>query len=351
MRPDVMIIGGGPAGSAAAIRLARSGRRVRLYEKARFPRAKLCGGFLSPECLPELEDLGVLSALYTSGAPLMTRSVIVSTRGTRIEDALPSPALSITRDVLDTLLLSRAAREGVDVITGEDGFAHRGEAPWTVIAAGRVHRGERSTLTGVRYVGVQALFSDVEGISNQVELDLIPSGYVGFARQSGGTTLCALTTEAEVLACGSDLDSLVKRFMTQNPEIRRHLHEAKRSSPWLTAGPVQLGIRRLTAPKTFYVGDAACVVDPFAGEGMASGIYASRLLTRALNEGGDSPERLYATLWKRAFSPALRWNAATRACYSLDVLREPVLRLLQLYPKGMTWITEMTRYRALPDPV
>src|ERR1035437_5039730 len=68
MTPDVIVIGGGPAGSSAAIRLAKSGRRVSLFEKAHFPRSKLCGGFLSSEGLEDLEDLNVLPSLRRSGA-------------------------------------------------------------------------------------------------------------------------------------------------------------------------------------------------------------------------------------------------------------------------------------------
>ena len=139
MTPDVIVIGGGPAGSSAAIRLSRMGRAVRLYEKSHFPRPKLCGGFLSFEGFSDLEDLNILEPLRRGAAPvLLHRTVIAPKRGPSLESDLPQEALSVSRDVLDSLLLEEARRAGVEVHEGEDGFSHRLEAPCTVIAAGRL---------------------------------------------------------------------------------------------------------------------------------------------------------------------------------------------------------------------
>ena len=64
---DVAIVGAGPAGSAAAIRLVLAGKRVVLIEKEKFPRHKLCGEFISPECLTNFDELGVLDSMRVAG--------------------------------------------------------------------------------------------------------------------------------------------------------------------------------------------------------------------------------------------------------------------------------------------
>ncbi len=338
----ITVIGGGLAGSSTALRLVRQGHRVSLYEKKRFPRPKLCGGFLSSDGLADLEDLGILGAVRQAGAHPIVRSVVASVHGTRIESELSGEAVSVSRSVLDTILLDHVRKDGVTILQG-DGYRAEPTADYTVIAAGRI---PKQGVPSKSYFGVQALFQDVRGISDQVELDLIESGYVGLARQENGyVNICALTTQEALQHWGPSLDGVLSHFMDENPVLRDHVRDARRVSSWLATGPVQLGVRHLSRERTFYVGDAACVVDPFAGEGMSMALYGSRLVLQALQQKTMSPERAYAAYWKEAFLPSLRWNAVMRMLYSVSLFREPVLHALKVYPAAMTWLTDLTRHR------
>ncbi|HEV7701214.1 MAG TPA: FAD-dependent oxidoreductase, partial [Pyrinomonadaceae bacterium] len=78
---DVAIVGAGPAGSSAAIRLANAGRSVLLVEKEQFPREKLCGEFISPECLEHFSELGVLDAMQSAGGVELTETIFYGRGG------------------------------------------------------------------------------------------------------------------------------------------------------------------------------------------------------------------------------------------------------------------------------
>lgn len=125
---DVVIVGGGPAGSSAAIRLAGAGGRVLLVEQKKFPRAKLCGEFISPECLRHFARLGVLEELRAAGPCEVAETVFYTRRGRSV--SVPSAwfgsgpiaklnggmALGLSRAEMDECLLERARAVGVEVL-------------------------------------------------------------------------------------------------------------------------------------------------------------------------------------------------------------------------------------------
>jgi flavin-dependent dehydrogenase len=304
--------------------------------------------------LEDLEDLNVLDALRRSGAPALHRTVIASARGQVIEAPLPTEALSITRAELDQLLLDEARLAGVDVQEGVAGDPTKPSAEFTVVATGRLSQLRECrqptpwyASPSTPYFGIQAVFDQVRGVTDQVELDFLDSGYVGLARQAQGVNICALTTQDAVRRWGPDLDRVLAHFARENPVLAEHLRDARRLSPWMSVGPVQLGIRQLAEERTFYVGDAACVVDPFAGEGMSIALYSSRLLVRALDQRQQPAAESYGQMWRDAFMPSLRWNAFMRMLYSVSWFREPSMRVLGWYPDAMNHLTDLTRYRRL----
>ncbi len=119
VRPDAVIIGGGPAGSVAALLLARAGWSVALFEKKRFPRRKVCGEYVSATSLPLLDDLGVGEEFRSLAGPKV-RQVGLFAGSKLIRATLPRPGdeswgQALDRGRLDGLLLAAASRAGVEV--------------------------------------------------------------------------------------------------------------------------------------------------------------------------------------------------------------------------------------------
>src|SRR6478752_5069761 len=115
----ISILGGGPAGSAAALAALRMGTRdraVRVIEKSRFPRHKVCGEFFSPEIAPELEQLGAWHAFLAAGPARVRRTALhfgTCTKSSR----LPEPAFGLSRYAFDSIMLDQALAAGADLVS------------------------------------------------------------------------------------------------------------------------------------------------------------------------------------------------------------------------------------------
>jgi flavin-dependent dehydrogenase len=255
----IHILGGGPAGSAAALAALREGASVQVIEKSRLPRHKVCGEFFSPEICSELERLGAWDAFWAAGPARVSRTVLhfgKRKRGSR----LPEAAYGLSRYAFDRMLLDQALAAGADLVT------ESAEAP-RIVATGR--RGQSSP-KGKRLFGFKAHF---EGPTDDaVELFFFDRSYVGVTTIEGGrTNVCALAPESLLSRFGFEYDDIV----LQCPELSDRLKPLRRVTQWFSTGPLQYGQAFANAGSVYPAGDALSFVDPFTGSGLLAAVRST----------------------------------------------------------------------------
>lgn len=334
---EVIVVGGGPAGSVAAAALAERGRRVLLLDKARFPRHKACSEYVNAAGARLLADLGLERDLDALGAHRMEAMLIHAPGGRRFlaDFAAAEPsgtALGLSRLRLDALLLERARALGVHVCEGahvrealtEDGRVLGVEvtvagvretlrAPLVIGADGRhgvVARslGRDGALRWPRRTGLVAHYRGVTGLDRWGEMHVAAGRYAGLAPLEDGLANVAFVTGAAAVANRAEpLGAFFERGLAGLPEVARKLAGAERVGRIRGVGPMAHRARRVTGEGFLLVGDAASFLDPFTGDGvheaMRGALLAAPIADAALRVGDVSAERLapYRDARRRAF--------------------------------------------------
>jgi 2-polyprenyl-6-methoxyphenol hydroxylase-like FAD-dependent oxidoreductase len=287
----IRILGGGPAGSTAALAALREGSAVEIVERSKFPRHKVCGEFVSPEIAPVFERLGVLEA-FECARPYRVRRMELHFGSTVKRAVLPEPAFGLSRYAFDDLLHSAAVRSGAEPAQG-------GEA--AVIACGRHLPGHKHT--GDLF-GFKAHF---EGPADDaVELFFFPFSYVGINCIEGGlTNVCGLTNQRVLRDHDFDPD----RLMDRCPALRERLRPMRRSMKWMFTGPLEFA-QRWERRDAFYCGDALSFVDPFTGSGMLCAAVTGSLAGQ--HAARRSTVEAYLDACRREIARPFRYASALR---------------------------------------
>lgn len=306
---DVLVVGAGPAGSAAATALAMSGVRVLLVDRARHPRPKACAEYASPRIVEELACIGLLPRSWSGTArPLVGMDLHARGRcvGLRYADRRGSRAAwGLDRHRFDTLLAEHAAASGADLREGTALVAHGdGLARIRTLATGHEESvragwiigadGARSTtarLLGVdarvswpRRLGLVAHHAAIEGLADHGEMHVGDGYYVGLAPLPGGELNVGMALPMEGVGTARErFDAAIDGL----PAVAERLRGSERLTPIRGAAPIGHRVTDVAGPGWLLVGDAAGFVDPFTGEGIHRALRSARAAAEAIVAGGD----------------------------------------------------------------
>ncbi|MGH7431975.1 MAG: NAD(P)/FAD-dependent oxidoreductase [Candidatus Methylomirabilales bacterium] len=335
---DVVVVGGGPAGSAVAILLARVGLKVCLLEKSHFPREKPCGEYVSPGCLSILDRLGLLSALEALGPQSIRGMRIVAPGGTVLTGVYPgngtaSHGYSLPRYRFDALLFDAARKAGVEchegwrvvdliregggvagVVADSEGRSRSFTASVTIGADGRNSVVARRLKLFAwhrthRKVALLRRFQVPVDVGDVGEVYLGKTGYCILNPQGRGVLNIGVVVDQQDLPLHQAWERVLCDLFVAYPRVRGMLEGAHPLNAIRVFGPLACRATRVAGDGFLLVGDAAGYYDPMTGEGVYQALrgaeLAAKTVAEALSNGGPTAGGLgrYAVCYRGEFAP------------------------------------------------
>lgn len=360
---DHLVIGGGPAGAMAAIKLAEAGCQVLLVERETRPHHKVCGEFLSREAIEYLQRISVFPSDLGAAAIQIVR---LSSGSKVAESALPFHALSLSRRELDAAMLRRAEAAGCDVRFGaaverlgaqQTGWlAHlaTGEciAARTVFLASGKHdlrgwarpSGVQSDLVGLK-LHWRLKAAQTAAMRGAIELFLFPGGYGGLTLIEQEIANLCFVIRRSMLRKGKGWAEILAAILDRNRHLQMRLSGAEmlQDRP-LAISPIPYGYANAQARGLWRIGDQAAVIPSFTGDGISIALHSASLAADMFLHG-KSADEYTLTLQGHLRNPMRLATWLSRAAVSAPA-RAIAPALLSVIPQTMRWIAAATRVPA-----
>jgi flavin-dependent dehydrogenase len=342
MPDDVLVVGAGPAGSIAALVLARAGAKVTLLDRAEFPRDKLCGDSINPGAMNLLRPYGLDAGIEKAGLPI--RGMLVTGPGNAEVDGRYAGAIagrSVRRRELDALLLDAALHAGArfeanvrvnaastagtteSLVRSDSGSVVERHARMVIAADGR----RSSVAFGLglakhpprpRRWALGAYFEGVTGLADRGEMHIRRGRYIGVAPVPGNlANVCVVFPELAARSFMHAPDVALEASIVADAGLRGRFEKARRVTEVQVLGPLAVDVARAGLPGLLLAGDAAGFIDPMTGDGLRIAIRGAELAAEAAL--GHLDGRIaHPHLWlegrrRTEFSRKLRTNRLLRS--------------------------------------
>jgi flavin-dependent dehydrogenase len=336
---DLTVIGGGPAGAAAAITAVRAGGRVLLLERGKYPRHKVCGEFVSAE------SLGLLASLLgeddESGSLLQPAPRITQGRlfidGSVLHTPIDPPAASIPRISLDAALWRTAERRGVEAHQQVTVQGIAGTEPFTITTSGASFqtrsvidssgrwsnlktKGANGTGRQAKWIGIKAHFAEPQQLPPSVDLYFFQHGYCGVQPVTSENGV------GEVNACAmvrADVANSLPEVFRQHAQLQERSRAWRQISDVVTTSPLVFATPEPVKDGVLRAGDAAGFVDPFVGDGISLALRSGALAAQCLRPFLEGKTELaqaaknYQYTYQEQLAPVFRTSSNIRRLFSL----------------------------------
>ena len=362
MQDEVIVLGGGVAGCAASIALARKGRSVTLIEREPTPRHKVCGEFLSGEALEDLHALGI-DVASLGAVPIDYVRVAAARRAATAP--LPFPAKSLTRKTLDTALIAEAVAAGVCVQRGrsvqslsratanlwqatlDDGTTY--EAPTAFLATGKHDlRGHGRPKDPHQWVAFKMYYrlsaAQTADLGDASELMLYSGGYGGIQPvENGIANFCLVVKRWYFARAGLRWEGLLAKMQQDCPHLAMRLDGAEPllDKPIVIAHIPYGYIRRTTEDGLYCIGDQAAVIPSFTGDGISIALHTARCAAAAYLAAEPAP--LFQAKLRSALLAQMRLAEFAADGLNNSLARAVLPFCLRVWPGVMRVTARLTR--------
>lgn len=350
MKIKFAIIGGGLAGLCCAIRLTELGEEPLLIEGGSYPSHKICGEFLSPECIQYLHEWDI--------HPMPIPKAIVRALSSSLTVSFPLPAGGMSHLQLDPALANYATKYGVKLRTNTQVKAFQPkshsydahlielansetlEVSHVIIATGRI---PSYTIQAPKmcYMGFKTHFKNIasEGL---LEMYSFPGAYLGIAPIGDHKYNVACLADLNEVGRFSHPQFFIENLISKNPVIQQALSTGDNLfSQWMTAAIPAFGIKQTPDwLDTYFIGDAAGTIPPACGNGLAMAILGGRL-------GAEYAVRFQAQkfkkMWVKRCSSQMFWGKLLHHFLLSPSHSNHLLKLGHSFPYLTRKLFELTR--------